>query len=196
MLQQNLKLVGLAVALAIVGISSGWPVQAQEGVTLDPGTLNTDEAAGQALVAELLSQMIASGYDPRAFDFPKAVIDPLGRAIFVPVKLTDEVKEQIQDFTQNERGLLLMGLLYVRQTTEINGQIYSKGLYPVFAANSTAADTEGPKKGSPSDGQLLVRVGLGGDFAGGGGVIVSGRVCIKVEIPPFFVEVCVGGTIF
>ncbi len=154
MLQKNLKLVGLAVALAIVGISDSWTVQAQEGVTLDPGTVVTEDANQQSLLAEALAAMIQGGYHPKDFDFEKAVFDSLGRAVFLPVLAAEEVQRQISEFLQAERRFLLTGLLYTLQPFEFQGKRYDRGLHPIVLENQQATAST-PKNSTETKGPEL-----------------------------------------
>ena len=98
MLLKDLKLVGLAVMLMLVGSSLSWAASTQEGVTVDPGTVEAADAAQQAIISDMLSKMMSAGYHPREFDFSKAIVEPLGQAVFVPVRVTEEVKRQIDQF--------------------------------------------------------------------------------------------------
>lgn len=68
-----------------------------------------------------------SGLHPGGFDLEKAVFDPQGRAVFLSVRVTDEIREQVRAFTQNELGFLLVGVLYARQPFELQGKRYGRG---------------------------------------------------------------------
>jgi hypothetical protein len=116
MLKKALMLVGLVAVLAVVGGSASWTAQGAQGVTLDPG-VTSDTAARDALIAEALPAIIRAGYDIKQFDFEKAVTDPTGKAIFVPVKL----------MPKPEALPALIGLLYVQETIRLESHIVQRG---------------------------------------------------------------------
>jgi hypothetical protein len=73
--------------------------------------------------------VVQAGFDPA--DFEKAVFDPQGRAVFLPVRATDEVRQQARAFVQNEQRFLLVGVLYARQSFEFQGKHYGRGVHPI-----------------------------------------------------------------
>jgi hypothetical protein len=114
-----------------------------------------------ALLAEALGAVVQAGFDPADFDFEKAVFDPQGRAVFLPVRATDEVRRQARAFVQSEQRLLLVGLLYARQPFEFQGKRYGRGLHPIVLENRSAAasttkhPTEGP---ALFDGDIIINI--------------------------------------
>jgi len=111
----------VAVLVAMVGLVNG-ATWAQETVTLTPGP----EASGQdVLLSEALGAMVQAGYDPADFDFEKAVFDPLGRAVFLPVK----------DPINLEQLPVLIGLLYIREPIELAGKMIRPGLHRLLLTN-------------------------------------------------------------
>ena len=129
----------LLAPVVLTGGTAMVPVQAQ---TLDGGatTLTPGEGASpqEELLAEALGAMVRAGFNPADFDMEKAIFDPQGRAVFLPVRVTDEVREQVRAFTQNEQRSLLMGVLYTREPFEFQGKRYGRGLHPVVIINQDA----------------------------------------------------------
>ena len=132
----------LAALMALTGGTAMVQVQAQ---TLDGGatTLTPGQGASpqEELLSEALGALVQAGFNPADFDIEQAVFDPQGRAVFLPVRVTDEVREQVRAFTQNEQRFLLVGVLYARQPFEFQGKRYGPGVHPVVLENSSVTAT-------------------------------------------------------
>ncbi len=104
--------------LALVGLAGGTAMVPAQAQTLDGGTTTLTPGQGasprEGLLAEALGAMVEAGYNPADFDFERAVFDPQGRAVFLPVRVTDEIERRAQAFVQNEQRFLLIGVLYAR----------------------------------------------------------------------------------
>ncbi len=182
MLQKNLKLVGLAVTLVLLGSSLSIGAAVQQDATLDPGAVDTDGESQQILVAEALAEMIEQGYRLTDFDIGKAVADPDGKVLFVPVKHMPQSLEELP---------ALVGLLYVRETVNLDGQILQRGLYPVIHTNRVDSTEESPQSKAGELGDLRRPIPLheagcynyvtfNSDFP----YVHFGRTCIIPDAPP------------
>jgi len=192
MLQKSLRLVGLAVALAIVGVSGSWTVQADEGVTLDPGTVVTADTAQQSLLAEALAAMIRTGYNPRDFDFERAVFDPLWRAVFLPLRNMPQKLGESPTFA---------GLVYVREPLTWQDQTLENGLHPLTLHvsetpyRSNSKPSEHRRSTTLSQDDITLRVTCGIDiFSGKPSCTVGFTVSVPVPPPPGIVPPGGGGT--
>ena len=167
----------LLAPVVLTGGTAMVPVQAQ---TLDGGatTLTPGEGASpqEELLAEALGAMVRAGFNPADFDMEKAVFDPQGRAVFLPVRVTDEFEEQLQALAQGEQRSLLMGVLYTREPFEFQGKRYGQGVHPVVLENVSAADVEGQR---PANDPRIFNEGPG--YEGGSCNNNSGS-CVTVEI--------------
>lgn len=137
-----------------------------------------------------------AGFNPADFDIKKAVFDPRGRAVFLPVRATDEVRRQAQAFVQNEQSFLLVDLLYARQPFEFQGKRYGRGVHSVVLENVSAANAEGRR---PEHGPRMFNEGPGYDggscnnnsgycshvvFSGPTGSGSYGPIVIQLPPPP------------
>ncbi len=141
MLQKHLRLVGLVAVLALVGLvgsTVAWAAQVPQPVTLDPGQTTTSSAVRDGLLAEALPLIAKAGYNPQEFNFEKAVADPEGKALFLPVRVAN--LEKLPAF---------IGLLYVREPLQLTSKAVKPGLYPirvndgaVLSGNAVIGSTE------------------------------------------------------
>ena len=181
MLQKHLRLVGLVAVLALVGLVSstvGWAAQALQPATLDPG-VTSDAGARAALIAEALPLISKAGYDLKEFDVEKAVADPEGKALFLPVRIMPKPEELPA----------LVGLLYVPEAFQLQGQTLQKGVYPVHARQIVSLQSS-----LQSSSGKLARLRA---------ITSSRRICVGIKRRfswgPFFIDLggpiqlCVGG---
>jgi len=145
------SLAALAVMLlALIGFTGGTAMVQAQAQTLDGGTTTLTPGQGaspqEELLAEALGALVEAGYNPADFDFERAAFDPQGRAVFLPVRVTDEIERRAQAFVQNQQRFLLIGVLYARQPFEFQGKRYGRGLHPVVLENRAASlDPKGRK---------------------------------------------------
>jgi len=99
----------VAVTMLIALTSGTMTVQAQDGVTLTPGLGASPQ---DTLLTEALGAIVQAGFDSKAFDLEKAVFDPQGRAMIMPIK-------DLQTRLQEKEPPTLIGVLYVRESLSI-----------------------------------------------------------------------------
>jgi len=146
----------LLMLVALTGGTAMVPAQAQ---TLDGGTTTLTPGQGaspqEELLAEALGAMVEAGYNPADFDFERAVFDPQGRAVFLPVRVTEEVREQVRALRSGELPYLLLGILYTKHPFLFQGEIYSRGLHPIYARSPVAQSSKGSRMEDFSSGSIM-----------------------------------------
>jgi len=146
--------------------------------TLDPGQTLASSAVRDGLMAEALPLIAQTGYNLQQFDVEKAVADPEGKAVFLPVRA----------MLKSEELPALVGLLYVPEAFQLQGQTVQKGIYPVHACRIASLQSS-----LQSSSGKLARLHA---------VTSSRRICFGLKsftLGPFFldlggpIELCVGG---
>jgi hypothetical protein len=99
----------VAMTLLTALTSGTMTVQAQDGVTLTPGAGASPQ---DTLLAEALGAAVQAGFDPADFDIEKAVFDPRGRAMIMPIK-------DLQTRLRAKELPILIGVLYVRESLSV-----------------------------------------------------------------------------